>query len=500
MTADVILADDAATPSRNRSRHVSARSLKGKLARSAPWAVAESAFSALAAILSTLIVARLLLPSDFGLASIAFAVVAIVQALAFAGVPQALLRVPGLTPRLSDQVFWVMLGLGVVSAAACWLLAAPLARLYGDPLLFWLIGVGGLDCILQALVQFPTALLTRKLRMRTLALRMFWFKAVSVATTIAAAVAGAGAWSLVAGTLAGSLASVVLLWLAQPRLPRLPRFDAALRPVLSMGWLIMAEVVLTTLASRGFILLFGRFHGVHDLGLLNFAMRLVDELGALITSSVNRVSLGFFAEAHRRGRDIARLFETGTHAITLAMLPVFFGLAAVAGDAIPLIFGDRWLPAVPAVQLLALFWGVRLSRVLSPAVLRTLGIQGPLVFNAAISLAFAMAAVVLTRELGFVWAVAAFSARMLVTLPAGAGILARSAGLSVARQAGAVARPFTLAGAMALLVLAARSWMLADWPAAPRLAALCLAGALIYALLVLAFDRRRLATLRELRR
>jgi O-antigen/teichoic acid export membrane protein len=419
--------------------------------------------------------------------------------LAFAGMPQAMLRTPHLVPRLSDQGFWVLLGLGILATFACWLLAAPLARFYGAPLLLWLIAVQGIDCVLQALVQFPTALLTRKMRTRSLALRMFWFKAVSIAATLTAAASGLGPWSLVAGSLAGSFASVLLLWRTQPRLPRWRGFDASLLPLLRMGWLIMAEAGLTTLAVRGFVLLFGKFHGLHDLGLLNFAMRLVDELGAMITASVARVSLSFFATAHRAGQDLARVFEIGSHAIALAVLPLFLGLAAVAGDAIPVIFGARWVPAVPAVQLLALFWGLRLTRVLSPGLMRTLGVQGPLVVNAAISFGFAMAAVLLTRELGFVAAVAAFSARMLVTIPAGAGVLARVAGLPVSRQVGAVARPLLLAGAMALLVLLARG-MLDQWRPESRLVLLATGGALLYALLLWSFDRRGLARIATLRR
>ena len=451
--------------------------------------------------MSTLVVARLLTPSDFGLASVAFAVVAIVQMFVFAGVPQAMLRTPHLVPRLSDQCFWVLLGLGVAGTLACGLLAAPVARFYGAPLLWWLVAVQGLDCLLQALVQFPTALLTRKMRTRSLALRMFWFKAVSIAATLLAAIGGLGPWSLVAGSLAGSIASVFLLWRTQPRRPRWRRLDPALLPLLRMGWLIMAETALTTLAIRGFVLLFGKFHGLHDLGLLNFAMRLVDELGAMITASVGRVSLSFFATAHRAGRDLARIFEVGSHAITLAVLPLFFGLAAVAGDAIPFVFGARWAAAVPAVQLLAVFWGLRLTRVLSPGVMRTLDVQGPLVFNAAINFGFAMAAVLLTRDLGFVAAVAAFSARMLVTIPAGAGVLARIADLPVGRQFQAVARPLLLAGAMAVAVLAARMLALASgMPLVPRLALLAAGGASLYAALVWVFDRPGLTRVAALRR
>lgn len=460
--------------------------------------MAESLFSAIATLASTLVVARLLTPSDFGLASVAFAIVAIVQLLAFAGVPQAMLRTPQLLPRLSDQLFWVLLGLGALATQVCWLIAAPLARFYGAPLLLWLIGVQALDCLLQALVQFPTALLTRKMRTRSLALRMLWFKLVSIAGTLAAAAAGLGPWSLVAGSLLGSAASVLLLWRTQPRRPRWRRFDAGLLPLLRMGWLIMAETALTALSVRGFLLLFGKFHGLHDLGLLNFAMRLVDELGAMITASVGRVSLSFFATAHRAGHDLARIFVVGTHAITLAVLPLFFGLAAVAGDAVPLIFGARWQAAVPAVQLLALFWGLRMTRLLSPGLMRTLDVQGPLVMNAAISFGFAMAAVLFTRELGFVAAVAAFSARMLVTIPAGASVLARVAALPVSRQFAAVARPLTLATIMAGLVLAGRS-LASDWPLALRLAALTAGGALLYALLVWTFDRTALTRLAALR-
>jgi hypothetical protein len=317
-------------PSSPRS-HAHHRSDIGRLRRAGPWALAEAFISAFATFLSTLIVARILTPHDFGLATIAFAVVALIQMIALAGLPEAMLRMPTLVTAISDQVFWTMLFFGIAGTAIGWMIAWPLALFYESPLVFWLIAVQAVDCVLLALIQFPTVLLTRKMRIRSLAVRALGFKAASIAVTIAVAFAGGGPWALVAGTLTGSVVSVVMLWTTQSRLPSWRPPGREIAGILRTSALIMAEASLTSLAIRGFILLFGKFHGLAALGLLNFANRLVDELGNMLSSAVNRVAVTFLSSIRRKGGSLVRAFELGSFGMTALVAPMFFGLAALAG-------------------------------------------------------------------------------------------------------------------------------------------------------------------------
>ena len=486
-------------PSSPRS-HAHHRSDIGRLRRAGPWALAEAFISAFATFLSTLIVARILTPHDFGLATIAFAVVALIQMIALAGLPEAMLRMPTLVTAISDQVFWTMLFFGIAGTAIGWMIAWPLALFYESPLVFWLIAVQAVDCVLLALIQFPTVLLTRKMRIRSLAVRALGFKAASIAVTIAVAFAGGGPWALVAGTLTGSVVSVVMLWTTQSRLPSWRPPGREIAGILRTSALIMAEASLTSLAIRGFILLFGKFHGLAALGLLNFANRLVDELGNMLSSAVNRVAVTFLSSIRRKGGSLVRAFELGSFGMTALVAPMFFGLAAVAPDIVPLIFGEHWNPAVPAVQLLAIAWSIRLTRVMGASLMRTINAQGPLVVNAAVMLVYCMVAVWISQDWGFVLAAGAYAARMLVILPAGVAAIAR-AGVPVRRQIGSVTVPLGLAAAMAVAVSALRlTAPLSDLGPFQRALVCAVAGALVYSAALFALTRQQVLALARIAR
>lgn len=463
-----------------------------RLKRAAPWALGESFASAAATLLSSLVVAHVLSPEDFGKAAIAIAVAALVNTAIIASIIQAFVRQPSVTTRDTDQLFTLTLVLGLMSWAICWLAAVGLSYSFGQRDILLMVGVQGLDCLLLALAAMPDAMLTRKLRTRTLALRTVCYKAGSVLVTFGLAFAGAGAWSLIGGILAGDLAALALLWRSQLRRPRLRRPSGEMRDLYRMSLLISAEQGIGALTLRAFVLLFGQFHGLAALGLLNFASRLVDEVGILIASAVARTSLAFFSAIQRSGQGLSEAYERGTHAIMLILCPIFFGIAVIAPDLIPLIFGRKWQAAVPAVVILAILWSIRSTRLLVPAAIRASGSQAPLVVNAVISLIATLIATYLTKDAGFVVAVLASSARVVVPLPVGWRQLDRAAGISITRQLRPVLLPMGAAMVMMLLVRLTSHALSDAVPPLAHMVAAVVTGVLSYGAMILLFDRRRL--------
>lgn len=462
-----------------------------RLRKAAPWAVGESMISAGATLASTLLVARLLQPSDFGLAALALTLPALVIALVISPITQSLIRSGRVDTRSNDAIFSMMLILGVASVAACALCGLAMARIYAAPALLMLTTAAGIDCLFAAVAAVPSAILTRKLRTRTLALRTLWVRMASVSVTITLAVLGVGAWAIIGGMLAGSVASCVLLWSSQPRRPRL-RHPTGLRELLSMGLWISAEQGLGAITVRGFVLIFGHYHGLAALGYLNFAIRLVDEAGNLIASSIGNVALAFFSAGARAGSDLAGLFVRGTHGVMLIAAPMFFGLAAVSPDLVPAVFSAKWVPSVLAIQLLCLFWTVRMSRALAPALLRAVGIQKALTFNALLAMVATGIALYFTRNAPLAIAVVAYGVRTLVTVPVGLSQIARATGVSAARQVGATLLPLACAVAMASAVLLFRQATMNTLAIVPRLALEVIVGAIAYVTLILLFDRSQL--------
>ena len=460
-----------------------------KLKKATPWAVGGSVITAGSTFLSTLIVARLLEPRDFGLAATAIAVPALIVSLIISPFNQSLVRAPSTDSETLDKVLSLLLVLGGLGVAASFGTALVTSWLGSEPRLFWLTSVAGLDCLLIAIATIPNALHTRKMRTRLFALRTLTYKAVSIAVTLFLAFGQFGPWSLVLGILAGDLASCFVLWRSQLRRPRWRWPDRSMRDMASMSFWISAEQGLGSIAVRGFVILFGQFHGLDALGYLNFAVRLVDEAGNLIATTVTKVAFAFFSAIERSGQSHARAFLMGTHAIMLVATPMLLGIAGVAPDLVPMLFGPKWAPAVFAVQVISFFWALRMSRLLAPAVLRAIGIQRTLASNALVGLIATVVALLATARAPVAVAIATYGVRTLVTLPLGLGQIARLAKIPARDQIGVTLKPFAAALVMFASITLLRQSLLEQWDAWTRLAVTVPVGALIYLTFIAAFDR-----------
>ncbi len=458
-----------------------------KISRSARWALVESLASASASALTVILLARFLDPADFGRAGLAVALTSIIQAALLGGMPDALVRTHSVHTRLSDALFWATSAIGVGTALLSGIAALIVAYVIGDPLLGALIAVQGLTGIALGVAAAPTGLLLRKLRTRALTQRTVIAKVAALAAGVAAAAAGAGPWALIVSNLVMQTAAAIQL-MATMRPPRLRIADPALAETLKLGVLAGAQASLSTLTTRGFVLAYGAVYGPHAVGLFNFALRLVEESCGIVITALRRVIVTSFAAAKRAGHDLAPLFRRGTRVIAYVSAPMFLGIAAVASDAVPMIFGNQWLPAIPALQLMLALWVFRATRMLVNAIMVVDGRQRAMVVFGIAGLAATALAFVLSLPFGEGATTLAYAAT-LTGVVFGGRVFARVTGIGLAAQLAAGARPILFAVAMVAAVTALRLGPLAGLSPLVRLVIESGAGAAVFAALAFALDR-----------
>jgi teichuronic acid exporter len=425
-----------------------------KVSHSLVWAFLESVISAGASFLTILLVARYLSPHDFGEAGLAIAACVIIQSLMLGGMSDALNRVRYLHGTLIDSFFWVVVLIGIAATALCGLAAFCVGKITGNWSLASLMSVQGLTCLLFAVAAVPTGLLLRKMRTRKLAERTLVGKVVGLVVSVSFAIAGFGAWSLIIGNVASQFAGAVQLIAGMPRLPQLRFGKDGLRSMINIGLLAGTQQSLNTLTTRGFILAFGAVYGMHAVGLFNFALRLVEESGNLINNTLRRVAVSAFATASRSGLDTRPIFLTGTKVVTYVSAPVFAGAAAVMPDALPVIFGPKWLAAVPAVQILLVMWLIRSTRMLAPALVLAQGAAGVLVWSALAGLLATGIAFVISLPLGEFWSIMAYAAMLFGAMPVGLIFIKRVSNISVPQQLGVTIKPLFGTAIMAAVMVA----------------------------------------------
>ena len=471
--------------------------LKRQVIRAVPWSVAESLVNGLAGLALTFVLAWFLEPAEVGQATIALAVVGVVEIVAGFGIVEAVVGAKSGDTRVTDTAFTTVISLAVAAAAVCWLCAAPIGHFYNQPQIVQLLEVAALILPVNALVAIPTGLLVRKMRAGALTLRMMASRVVTILATGLLAFLGYGAWALVLGTLTGSLASLLVLAPMVSRWPHLRFSKNEFVKLVRFGAAFSIERLLWGLMPRLFWLVLGYVHGSTVLGYFQFAQRLVDETANLVQTFAIRFGLSFFAALERAGRDPTAAFLKATRLITVIAAPIFTGLALVMPDLIGTVFAAKWAPAAIVSQIAALGWVLSFPRVLLGPALRARGQQRGLVLYATFAFTATIFAGVLTAGQGLFVIGVAWIVRHLIGVPWSFYAISRYLGISVTTQMGTIIRPIVAAALMACAVIGTAT-LLHDFSPIRRLIAEVAVGATAYIVVLALIDRATVNLLRTI--
>lgn len=299
------------------------------------------------------ILARLLGPSAFGLVALAMPLILLANMISDAGLGNALIRERDSSPELESTIFWFSLGTSLALATIIGLVAWPVSVIMSEPKLAKVIIALLVILPIGGSLAVTNARISREGKFSLFAAGDALACVISSAAAIFAALAGAGAWSLVIQQC--SLWGVKAVWLFSTSGFR-PRFVCKLslaRPHLGFG-LNAVGASLADFANKNLpTIVIGGFLGVTAAGHYAMAYQIV-RIPELIISGPLYISI--FAAVARWGEDrvgAGSLALTGLRGIITALAPLFCGLALVSGLAVKLVLGPAWTETAPILALLA---------------------------------------------------------------------------------------------------------------------------------------------------
>jgi len=295
-----------------------------------------------------IILARLLLPEDFGLVAIGMTVLAVATSLTDFGVVAALIQQPATDKRHLDTAWTIGLVRGMIVTVALLVLAPFIAELFNEARAADIIRALALTAMIQATSSIEVARLNRELRLHGLAgIRL----SAAVANTIVAIVLAPdyGAWALVWGALTAALVNVVA-----PYRPGLRLADTATASIARFGRWIFLIGVLGVAADAILRWLVATRLGVVELGLFFLAARLAFLPSQLVSELVSDVAFPVYAELQRDRQKAAAAFRGLLISVALALIPACMVFAVLVPDLVQHVLGDRWQGAVVITQLLIL--------------------------------------------------------------------------------------------------------------------------------------------------
>lgn len=324
-------------------------------------------------IVVTIVLARLLSPSDFGLIAMLLVFTNIGTVVADAGFGTALIQRQVTSADDETTVFWFNCAAGIVGTGLLWFGAEAVASFYHQPALSSLTKGVSWVILLAALGAVPDALLTQQLRFRARAKAQTVASVISGGIAILAAWRGYGVWSLVIQALVASGLRSSCLWIFSRWHPR-GRFSAAsFHRLFRFGGFMLLSGLLSTVSIRIQSLLIGRVFDAGTLGYYSLAQNTTQAPTSFIGAILSRVGLPVFSSMAGDKERLRLALQTSLNVSMFAFVPCMIGLALVAQPLIEAVYGTRWEAAAPILSLLAVAGALWPVHVLNLAALTAQG-------------------------------------------------------------------------------------------------------------------------------
>jgi PST family polysaccharide transporter len=335
-----------------------AKDIGSKTKQGVLWTVFFDSFEFVLSFGSSVILARLLFPEDFGLMGIASIAIQFARRLATFGFSTVLVQMKEVKEEHYDTVYLMNLLLMLLVAAVLFFGAPYYANFFNNQQLKLIIQVIAFDFILKAFASVPTSILKRYMNFRSIGLSHTIGKVSTLVSTITLAFAGMGVWSLVIGTMFGSFCQrTAVIHFARRYTPWKPRFRFrkwAMKDVFSFGiWVYISSFVHFGVNKIDFFVI-GKFLGAVQLGFYERAFSLMSLPRKEIVRKVNAVLFSGFSRIQEDDERVVRgLLRVITY-LSMIAYPLMIWLFFVSPSLINVIYGEKWLPAVLPLQIMCL--------------------------------------------------------------------------------------------------------------------------------------------------
>jgi O-antigen/teichoic acid export membrane protein len=401
------VSDAGTRPSRsgcpNATERESSRSpLRRTVIASLLWQGSASVVSQLTSWLATLVVIRLLSPSDYGLMAMAGLSIGFLMLIGDLGVGPVIVQASALKRPQLQALFGVAFLAYLLGAVVAFASAPVAAAFFAEPRLVAIVRALSLSFVFAGLYAVPQALVLRTLEFHRQAKIDVLATLTSSIVALALALQGWGAWSLVAATLASQAFKAIAFQIVRPCLfLPLPSF-AVVRDMAHFGGLVTVDRILWFGYTNLDIAIAGRTLGGALVGLYSVALSLASIPFDKVMSIVTQVSFSAFSRTQDDRESLRRGMLQALEAVSLLAFPTFFGMAVVAPDALAVFVGPKWADAVLPFQILCLALPFRsLGLLFAPALFGT-GRPRVAVENNAIMLASVAVALIVGVQWGVV--------------------------------------------------------------------------------------------------
>lgn len=331
-------------------------SIKNKAIRGVAWSAVEKFLRQGLMTLFSIIIARQLSPSDYGLVAMLTIFLVVAQVFVDSGFVEALIQKQDRTEVDFSTTFWFNIGVSLLIYVVLFLCSPFIASFYDELLLEELLVWMALIFVINAFRTVQQAKLNIAMDFR----RQAWISIIAISVSgcvgIWMAYHGFGVWTLVWQPLLQNFLNVVLLWVSAGWMPSFVFSIRSFKELFGFGSRLLMSRTLHAIYTNGSFLLIGKFYSPAATGLYSQATQMTSFVPTAINDVVARVAYPIECELQDNNDELQRRFFQMLRMTCFLLFPLMMGLAALAEPVVRLLLTEKWIEAVPLMRILCFAW------------------------------------------------------------------------------------------------------------------------------------------------
>ncbi len=318
------------------------------------WRFAERVGAQGVKMLVEIVLARILLPEDYGIVAIVTIFITILQVFVDSGLANALIQKKDADDLDFSSVFWFNIVWCLILYGLLFLVAPLIAAFYNNEMITPVLRVLGIQVIIASVKNVELAYVSR-----TMQFKRFFF--ATLGGTIGAAVVGIwmayhgyGVWALVAQHIFNTFVDTVILFATVKWHPKRQFSFARLKGLLSFGWKLLAAALLDTIYTDIRQLIIGKVYTEADLAFYNRGQQYPQLAVSNINASIDSVLLPTMSREQNHTARVKAMTSRAIKTSTYLMAPLMIGLAVIGEPLIRFLLTEKWLPSVFYMRIFCL--------------------------------------------------------------------------------------------------------------------------------------------------
>lgn len=315
------------------------------------WRFAERCGAQIVTLIVSIVLARILLPEDYGTISLITVFTTILQVFVDSGLGTALIQKKDADDLDFSSVFYFNFVVCLILYSGMFVAAPYIAFFYNNVSLTPVIRVISLTIIVSGVKGIQQAYVSRNMLFKRFFFSTIGGTLFSAAFGIGLAYVGCGVWALVGQQLSNTCIDTFILWMTVKWRPKKMFSWSRLKELLSFGWKMLASTLLDTVYNNIRSLIIGKMYSSSDLAYYNQGRQFPNVIVNNINTSIDSVLLPTMASAQDDRIRVKSMTRRAIKTSTYVMAPLMMGLAFCAEPIVRLVLTEKWLPCVPFLRI-----------------------------------------------------------------------------------------------------------------------------------------------------